>query len=316
MDYFKTHKKDLLWMANTEAGRYLLGLKENLPITNIFPNGYTFTKENKSVMRMYIADKSAELLLPILTKFDIAAEDEKIRRIIEENTYKSFIHFSGLEKYKQLPQIYLADVYNASGTGVASIYKADGGTTWANTRDAASGQGTRAGSGDLYLQVSDQSGGGFIIERVYYPIDTSAIVSAGAIVSAIFYFTVKATVNPDGGIGNISLIQTTQTSPTAIAVGDFSKQGTTEGSDSRASGTSTGEKTLALNATGLGWISDSTYTKFGIREYTYDVVNTPTALENGNVLWGAADSDHYAHLDVTLPSVGGRYYRTLLGVGT
>lgn len=290
-EYFIKNQKEILWLANTEAGRFLLGLKESFPIIRIVPNGYTVQLDKKTMLhRFYVVNKSAEIFVPLIEKL----------LIVQDFSIHSVLHHSGLEiQRNKYPTIYLATPYYASGNGVDSIGKADN-NVWATTRDAVTGQYTRGvAAADLYLQ-GGLVGANYQVERIAYPIDTSMIIDATLIISATFYATVKS-VSGANGIDAAALIQTSAASPTAIVTADYDQFGTTEGSATRANCTTTGLKSWVLNATGIGWISDTTYSLFGLRDYTKDIANVAPTTDRQNSFWGTSDNTKYAYVDVVEP---------------
>jgi len=107
---FNDYKKDILYLANTEAGRFLLsklGQKPEFPIVDIGKDYFIEdTGERTKDRKIYRATfyhrvPIKHLFVPILEKIYIANDYKKVDK------YSAFLHYSDLERNKKYPQIYL-----------------------------------------------------------------------------------------------------------------------------------------------------------------------------------------------------------------
>lgn len=136
--------------------------------------------------------------------------------------------------------------------------------SWTAARDTADGVDVDYTSASALVIGEEEFVGNFNIFRVFLPFDTSAIPDSDTISSATL------SVWPTSGSGErlIGVIQTSQSSNTTLAVGDFDAltvNGATEGA-TRTYLTTTGAYTnYTLNASGIGWISKTGFSKFGLR---------------------------------------------------
>jgi hypothetical protein len=197
--------------------------------------------------------------------------------------------------------------------------------SWAVARAATSGNASDTAVTD-WLGTRYEGGGYF--ERAFYLFDTSAIGDSDTIDSgtlSLYWDTNKINGDNDGQ-DYLSIVSTTPASNTALASGDFDQIGTTKGSSdidiSSLSGG--GYKDFTLNATGLGWVTATGVSKFGMRE-GHDIENAPIASSQVNIaIFYFADQPDITNdpkLTITHTSTGStnvshRYGRlTLLGVG-
>jgi hypothetical protein len=279
--FFKSNQKLLLGLVNTEAGRYLIGINKNDQAVKITPNSVHILRDfvdNKPLIegKFYGYERMAKILMPLLTKMDI----------INNFSYKSLLHHSGLYLNPKYPSIFLLaqDFYAGAGDGVTA--NDDVSTSWATTHDAATGNAAGAGSATTnrflgsYLISGDSK---YAIYRAYYPTDTSAIGSAGTITAAtlsVYSDPGDGTTNPDGVV-----VATSQASTSTLATSDYSLIGSTAFSDViTASGTS--YKIWTLNATGRSNITKAGTTKMGLRNSTYDNSNSAPAI---NGVWATGN---------------------------
>lgn len=302
-NYFIKHQKDLLWLANTEAGRYLLGIKNKKRIVKLSPNSFHQLRDfrnDRSIIeaRFYTGNTVASILLPILTKMQIA--DQEYKKILDKR--EAFSHFSGLEEKRwKYPQIYLTvSTFIGHVTGSGNITKGDQ-STWTEARDAASGTAT-PGATSAYIQGTI-SGGLFYVQRVFLPMDTSSL-PAGFVVSTATLLTKQSAASRGAG-STAAVVQSTQASNTTLANSDFSLIGTTKGSDTQLlNGVDGTQITFTLNSTGIGWINN-VFTKLGIRDNTYDILNVqPAALDDAQIYVVTAGKEPTLNVTYTAPSKG------------
>jgi len=156
-----------------------------------------------------------------------------------------------------------------------------GNSTWTASHDVSSGDyqsytGTNGWGGVGYDSNSNVL---FLVQRGYFPVDTSSLSVGVTISGATFNIYTSILSNEDNdGDDWVNIVQTTTASNTALATSDFSKCGTTndptEGATriSLANFNNTAYTGWTLNSTGLGWISKTGYTKLGMRE-GHDALN-------------------------------------------
>lgn len=277
-----------LQYANSPAGRWLLGVKNTYPIVKITPNSYIQLIENndgKLLLQGTFKHVNfvERLLAPIEEQIKIANEYKHI-----DNPYKAFLHYAGLERGK-FPSIYLNSlVVKPNGTGSGGVNRIDE-ATWSAAHDAGTGDNANINQVSEFIQGTT-SGGLYYVNRVFIPIDTSAL-GAGFNATAATLQITEATNNRGTGCTAI-IVQSTQGSFTTLTTSDFTAIGTTAGSDvitlNQADGTT---KTFTLNATGIGWITAS-ITPLGIRDNANDIPNTtPVALNDHDIYMGTSGKE-------------------------
>jgi hypothetical protein len=173
----------------------------------------------------------------------------------------------------------VSQLYNSGyGSSVLSLNSNSGGdgkvyatsATYLTAHDATTGTAVSDEETQVFCQ-HEISGGTYQVTRYFFPFDTSSLPDNCIVVGGIFswYFTnanAPTTYNPDSD--SVSIIQTSQASPTSLTGNDFDNVGTTKGATDIAFAdipSSAGYVNHTLNATGLSWVSSSGYTYLGIR---------------------------------------------------
>ncbi|NUM25756.1 MAG: hypothetical protein HUU49_04015 [Candidatus Buchananbacteria bacterium] len=200
--------------------------------------------------------------------------------------------------------------YAGAGDGYTTYGGGDS-DTWDSVHDALTGTSawpteTTAYTGGGYSIFS----GNPFLYRAFFPVDTSALPDAPTISSASLHLYVVADALPNDSYGFLVPILSTQASVTTLATADYDQCGAinnpTEGGD-RVYGTSVNQDsyvTLPLNATGISWISDSGYTKLGVREGN-DALDVAPAIV-GTAAFAtseAADTTTDPYLEVTYTEI-------------
>ena len=146
-------------------------------------------------------------------------------------------------------------VYVGAGDG----WVRNTGAVYATVRGASTGNDSGyTGTGEYMWD--GKSGSNYYIDRYFFPVDLSSL---GAIIvsAASFSGYVKASTFDQGDHFSVRIIQTSQASNTALTTSDYDAWTATAGSsDILANSTNfvNGSRTVIdLNATGLGWIEDS-----------------------------------------------------------
>jgi len=196
----------------------------------------------------------------------------------------------------------LTPVYSGAGDGIVSTGRIGG---WDTAHDGTSGtvvdytstQPEYGGSAAVYYN-SDYSGEEYIITRTYLPFDTSELPNNSIISGATLkvYVFGKSDAESDG-YSYVSVVETFQASSTVLVLGDYEDCGSDDGTAARAKYTPiekgsddlnitsdisiSAYNTWTLNATGLGWISKTGYTKLGLRE-GHDIEDVDVTNKTGD----------------------------------
>lgn len=199
------------------------------------------------------------------------------KTFIRKTVPKEFLQLATFPVFTDHPTNFFSGV----GDGLVN---ATSGVSWAGAHDAVTGAQA------LYTQESTDINSEVtpfpqvLIERCFFPIDTSGIGDSDTITAAVFniYANDNSFLNTDNdGEDFVTTVQTTQASTDELVTDDYTKCGDvsnpTEGNDTGArvdygSIVLDSYFTITLNATGLGWISKTGITKLGARE-GHDVLN-------------------------------------------
>ena len=158
--------------------------------------------------------------------------------------------------------------------------------SWDTAHDAATGAGVGDSGTNAPIGMGKDGNAKHYIYRGFFPVDTSGITDGATISAAVYYAHGESKSNGDNdGTDWIAIIQTTQPSTSGLTTADYDLCGAvdnpTEAHDAGAridisSATTGGYNSWAFNATGIGWISDSGFTKLGMRE-GHDITDDPYA---------------------------------------
>ena len=308
---------NILDVLNTDAGRYSLAIKDNLPITKYTNNSVhqlLGTDEEKVYMRghFWINPQVSQILEPTLTKIDIANEYKHI-----EDNYEAFLHFSGIEEKRyKYPQIYLdTDSFN-SNSGGDGFVAMEAEAVYATARDAATGD---TANNTIDIEVGNSEFAGlYYISRGFLPFDTSGLSDAATVTAPCTLRLNNANIN--GGTANkFYIVSNTQASGTALTTADYDQLGAVDCGDGLMDFTSLGTQSQTLNATGRGLISLTGFTQLGLK-HTGDFENTtPTGVHRADAS-SSNDVDAgdrpFLTVTYTLPAGGAvTGYKALLNVG-
>ena len=191
-------------------------------------------------------------------------------------------------------------LYSGSGDGEVGRYLK---TTWAKVRDNP--DGTAYDYEDPVIEpVAYKYLSWYSCARAFVPIDTSALPDDCTITDAKLYLY----YNSISGGGQQYLVQSSQASPTELTTGDFDECGDldnpTYGSDDPIGIWSTGWKHFTLNATGIGWISKTSWTLLGVREYNDVTDTTPTNDYYAQFYSSESESGDNPYLLITYTEAG------------
>lgn len=192
-----------------------------------------------------------------------------------------------------------ASVSYYTGAADGSIYTSAY-TDWATARAASDGDGVSNTRIDREYARSEFVDPEYEIFRLFLPINTADLDDSAVISAATLnlYGGYVRTWDNDGYDYSV-IVQTSQASNTLLATADFDQVGSTAGSATYDTSVLTegGWNTLALNATGLTWISKTGYTKLGIRE-GHDMENhAPVAKITHE--YGISESAYGPYISIT-----------------
>ena len=266
-------------IANTTAGRYLLGEKSGYPIVKTTSNSYHMLVDvvkgrSLFVARFYTYNLLDKLFGLPLTKIDIARKHVK-------DEYDAFIHYANLDtKNYCYPQIYLADTFTANGGGQGRVGATN--ATYITAHDATTG----TKSNDITRPTNAT---GFEIQRGFAPFDTSAIIDDATIaVGSSTFIRCLVTGKDDNDSDSISVVASTQASDTALVGDDYDNVGTTKFvTDKTIADITTAvapgsANDFQLNASGIANISKTGYSKFAWRT-AKDIASTAPTVGNNNI---------------------------------
>ncbi len=261
---FRKYAKDLLWMANTEAGRFLIGVKDKDRIIKLSPNSFHQLRDfrdDKIIVEARFSTRNiiAEIFLPLLAKMEIA--NREYRHI--DNPYEAFLHYAGLQR-GQYPRIYLTTTTftPVSSAGSGRIYCIG---TWA---ECQAGTGTVVTGVDFHYVAVGLSGGSYSDNREFIQVNTSSLTALATIISSFIRTYATGDAKADTYSDTIDAVSSTPASTSALATSDYTQIGSTVFSSiAIASLDFVAGHTIdfALNASGLANISLTGWSKFGMR---------------------------------------------------
>lgn len=197
---FQQRQRELLQLANSPAGRFLLDCGVDAPIIGITPNAILYAWKGQFRGEFYAGEnRNANILLPILQKLDIAQE----HRVLAQ-AQRSFL------RQAEIPWIFLTE-YEAASGGTGGIYAAN--ATYSTARSASTASGSEQGVKNEFV------GGNYEIARWFCPTDFSAITPGSDVTAATgaIYPTARNTTVDD----TLKFIVTTQAATNSVANDDF-----------------------------------------------------------------------------------------------
>ena len=217
----------------------------------------------------------------------IKAEEFRFREDLQESLLQSLGHTLSVKKQKYDSSKIVqgkkgnttTTVYpdpDPESTSVDADIYINNGATWAGVHDATDGTVARPSDTAVNACNTEYNAGGYQISRGFFLFDTSAITDTDTIDSATLSLHIQAKIDDiNDANAYCSIITTTPASNTDIVVGDFDQVGSTKQSDDiDITGVTTGAYNVwTLNGTGLGNISKTGITKFGIRT-GHDIANS------------------------------------------
>jgi len=271
---------NLLQLANTEGGRILLwklGARPEYPIVKITPNSLIEHVENKTYRATFFSRKPiADVFYPIIEQIKIANEYKHI-----DDTYRAFLHYSGLQRNKRYPGIYLSTlgpIYPSAG----SAYPVDGfvqragvDQTFSNIR---TGAGTAANTTDAsnaipLLNASTTASQFSELDRGIFCFDTSPLTSIASISAAVYSQYGYSTLGNGIGSPAIHVAGATPAAYSQLTASDYGQCQTTSFANiAYASYSVSGYNDFTFNASGLAAINKIGYTGLST-QLSWDINN-------------------------------------------
>lgn len=272
--WFRKYQKILLWLCNTPLisiwFRNILRIHKNgssvgkRTIKAILPNAIIWAEQGKTYWEFRTHDKFAKRLYYAFRPL------WQLSHIWDMRLANNFapqwnLGFDSFGPYYS----------NAGGDGNIEVNSG----TWSTAHDATSGTSAPAAAAGRVI-CAFISGTTYYVGRAFLPFDTSGLDDTATISGAVL--SIYET-DHHGTDETYVVVQSTQASNTSLADGDFDALGTTSGGSILSSGMTTNAyNDIALNATGIGWISKTDYTPLAIRGQR-DINNTaPTTWEDTN----------------------------------
>ena len=280
---FNNYKQEVLHLANTEAGRYLLstlGQKPEFPIIDIGKDCFIEdTGERTKDRKVYKATFYSripikKLFVPTIEKVIMAGERQRI-----DNWDEAFLHFSGLQTKSKFPQIFLnettfnpnAHIESTSVDGI--VYRGSVDETLATIRSSA---GTTANDGGATanaprLRGSTTNNKFNLLSRGFYLFDTSALTVNATITAATISLNPHAKANGLGDLITV-FVSSNPATDTELIAADYATIGSTSfNSVNYTSWTVDAYTNRTLNASGIANVSKTGISKYGLRSnWDYD----------------------------------------------
>jgi hypothetical protein len=266
-----------------------VGPQLNEDLTRRTPNSYT------EVVEKYEDEEGRpmeKLKTTFLSKPSFYEKDGKWKQIEYATTTPEVFAMSGAIPYVKRRELAERIIPGRSAFATVSTFypqpnvetvSVDGhviatGGVWATVRGAAAGTSvvdsgtTQAALSNTFMQVD--------IYRVFLLFDTASLPDADTILSATLSVYATAIQNGDNdGDDTINVVTSNPASNTGLVIGDFDQLGTTLQAPAIdiTSITTSAYNVFTLNSTGLGNISKTGVTKFGLRE-GHDLIDSATTL--------------------------------------
>jgi len=316
----------LVALANTQEGKDLLCIDDlGLPIVRLAKNEVRYDVSKELGPKTYISD------------FRVGAKWGNVVRYRWQEIKKALDRMS-LEYLLSLPKHIVAEsglfIPVPAGAATLSSYpdphpestSVDGkvfrslaintSDTWTDIRNGAGTWATDTQQGPI---VNIQGGWSYrwqTNQRSIYLFNTASIGSSSTISAATFGIPGGSKNNQLGGSPSINVYTSSPASNTALVAADYNPFGTTAQSAtpilySNWGSSTTSYHTWTFNSTGIGNVSKTSVSKFGVREVTWDVNNSsPTwgGTLNFNMVGNFSDTsagtayDPKLYVTYTLPT--------------
>src|SRR3990167_10967868 len=260
-DLFREQQENILKILNSPYRKYL-----DIPhigdnkIVKAFPNGVAIPHRNKQLKWFFWGkDVIADQL--------ISQPEISLGNFEFDNRFRAFAWLTSTFNPNANPE-------STSVDGQVGAVSA----VWATVRAAATGDQDVSDTATSIRIMGILSGANYFIFRGFILFDTSALNDSDTITSASMQVEVTA-----WGHSDLYLVTSAPASDTAIVGADYNDVGTVAQTDTPLDGEATGTKTQALNATGIGNISKTGITKFGLRQHQDFNNVTPTDVGETNI---------------------------------
>ncbi len=325
-DLFYKYQPQLLKLANNRFGRKFLEIESKNKIVGLLPNAYIVEKGNKLAGTFRGYSLYAKKLRYALTAIDLIKNPQVRRKDKYQGlpTYQGLLNYVGLLKDNRFPLVMLDTDTFFAGAGDGTVARTDV-STWSNAHDTAAGDETDDTSTVTNCRAAVNVPGNYWCDRMIFPIDTSALTAAATISSADFKFYQDGAGGPFGAT-SFGVVESNPAATNNIEVGDFDEVGESAGSGfgnakntdiiegaTRLSATTANTAhTAALDATGIGFISLTAFSKFGLR-INLDLDNTTPVQASLEVSASVRCSEYAAtefdpNLFITFSAGGARRY--------
>lgn len=268
MNNISIYKKIILSLANTNAGKYLLGLDKNDFVVDVDHNAVHLLKEKREASyliegRFYSYSKIADIFIPEIEKIKIAEEQYPIK-----NKYEAFLHFTGLQyQPRKYPKIYLT---TSTFAEVANVTVRTQQAVWANARN-----GVGATAFGLAQCETSFTAGEYRVDHGFIHCDSSSLPDLATISSAFVRVNGSLGANPD----TLTLHVVSSTAANTPTAADWANIGATSFGSVAFASFATGNNDISLDASGIANISLTGYSKFGLRT-DRDINNSAPAGTN------------------------------------
>lgn len=235
-ELFREQQKTILKLLNSPYRKYFdIPHIQEKKIVGVFPNGL-IQREGKN-LKWYFWTK------------DI---------IVDELLRNNFL------SYKQYKYAWLSNPFN---TGAGDGHLRAENSTWSTVRNATTANDSTDYTGTVLRLDALDNGSTNFIGRGRLPFNTSALDDSVSINSASVYLRCTNVISSPYNGANVYLVNVSSplASFTTLTADDYDNFGTTVQSDSQFDCTTTGDKTVSLNAAGIASISKTSFTDWGLR---------------------------------------------------
>lgn len=280
--WFQKHQSKILWLANSWLGKYIFQFRkmghylEN-PIVKITPCSVAERLEDGQIrehffVRNEYARKLYFYLYPIWLTMHI---------------WDWFM----ADHFRLAPQLSFGfSTLTVSPGSIGAENPVDGtvrfttdNLTWAEVRDATDGTSkvTNGGASSYVMRIKSGTNSNTYqsIYRAITCFDTSALTAGATISATTFSFYANAGGSDEASwTPDINVYTANPAATNALAVADYDQIGAVAQCDTPVTysgwNTSAGYKDFTFNATGIGNVSKTGISKFGLRNANYDVANS------------------------------------------
>ena len=261
----KTSRDIIKLCRNRDILKHFFQINHDLPLVKVSPNSLHFWTREKDIIEAIFwgYDRVAHLLLPLITKLDIARDYSS--KVL--NQAKREIRSTG-----DVPWIYLDSGTYFSGGGDGRLYN-DENDTWANKRNKTTATSVSVAPASINAPIT-QNGATGLLARFFVPKNTSSIGAGATVTAATDQIYVNSVTNPD--TVSLALQASTQDSGTGLVDTDFNNLTIDTPTEfatriNYASLTAPAYNDFVLNASGIAAVSVTGTTKLVYRDGKNDI---------------------------------------------